>query len=609
MYKILIVEDTLSIREEITDILLMQGYLVFQAKNGKIGFEIALKENPDLIISDILMPVLNGFKMFDKLQKDKRTINIPLIFLSAKAEKEDIRIGMNLGAEDYLTKPVSIDELLKVVKNKLQKQQLIKDNIAGLVEENEYSLREMGRMAKLGYWKHDKQTDTIFWSEAVHQIYATDPKKGAPELGVILDFFTEKSRKRLIEATVILATNGVPYDIELEMINFKKEKRWIRNIGESVYNDENEIIGRRGVSQDITEQKLIRDKVQKAEDLYRVLTDNSNDLICLQEPDSTFKYISPSIKTLLGYEPSEFLGKQVFSIVHKDDLHSLKVAMKKKMFTAIGMDAFSFRVRHKEGHFVWLEFLTSPVYKEKEINYFVTSARDITQWVLAKQKIQKNQTSLQRLTTEITLIEENQKKEIAENIHDHLSQSLVISKMRINVLKKNPQLKGFDEDLKFIETHISNALENSRKITNELSPRVLYQLGIIDALHWLLEQVEVTHNIKYKWNSNVTSVELSDIKSILLYRSIQEVLMNVIKYAKASLITVDFDKNNLGIDILITDNGVGFDTSVLNNQNHSGSGFGLFAAQERIQNIQGKFTIASEINTGTTVKIFIPLAI
>jgi DNA-binding response OmpR family regulator len=118
MYKILIVEDTFAIREEVCDILIMEGYEVLEAENGKIGFEMALKENPNLIISDILMPKINGFEMFKKLQKEPKTTSIPLIFLSAKGEKEDIRAGMNLGAEDYLTKPINVNDLLNAVENK-----------------------------------------------------------------------------------------------------------------------------------------------------------------------------------------------------------------------------------------------------------------------------------------------------------------------------------------------------------------------------------------------------------------------------------------------------------------------------------------------------------
>jgi DNA-binding response OmpR family regulator len=122
MHKILIVEDTMAVREEVYDILMMEGYSVFQAKDGLDGYEMALKENPDLIISDILMPVLNGFEMFEKLQNDYKTMSIPLIFLSAKGEKEDVRIGMNLGAEDYLTKPINVNDLVNAAENKIKKK-------------------------------------------------------------------------------------------------------------------------------------------------------------------------------------------------------------------------------------------------------------------------------------------------------------------------------------------------------------------------------------------------------------------------------------------------------------------------------------------------------
>jgi DNA-binding response OmpR family regulator len=127
--KILIVEDTLAVREEVHDILLMEGYTVFEAKDGIEGYDMALKVDPDLIISDILMPELNGFEMFKKLQKDKRTMSIPLIFLSAKGEKEDIRIGMNLGAEDYLTKPINVNDLVNAAKTKIKKKLIVEQRI------------------------------------------------------------------------------------------------------------------------------------------------------------------------------------------------------------------------------------------------------------------------------------------------------------------------------------------------------------------------------------------------------------------------------------------------------------------------------------------------
>lgn len=495
----------------------------------------------------------------------------------------------------------------RIVAVSIQSIQSIKD-AESAKKESLHKLDEAQKLAHVGSWFVNTVTQVTEWSDETFDIWGFDRKKGVPDFESLSNRVGTDDQELFISNFEKAFNLGIPFDIEYRVYLPNDQQKILRTICKPEFGNNGEVVGLVGTTQDITLQKQAMDKIEKAEEMYRILTDHSNDLICLQEPDSTFKYISPSIKNLLGYEQSDFLGKTVFSIVHKDDISSLKKAMKKKVFSGEVIEAYTFRIRHKEGRFVWLEFLSSPVYVAHKISYFVTSARDVTQWMLAKQDIQEYQTSLQKLTTEITLIEEKQKKEIASNIHDHLSQSLVISKMKINELKKNPQLKLIDEDLQFIEMHISEALENSRKITYELSPPVLYQLGIIDALNWLLDDVEATHRIACLVNSNVINIELSDIKAILLYRSIQEVITNIVKYANASLITLNIDKNNLGVDILITDNGVGFDTSILKNiSNHSGSGFGLFTVQERIRNIQGEFTIASEINIGTSVKIFVPL--
>ena len=117
--KILIVEDSLSIREEILNILTLEGYLIFEAENGKMGLEIALKESLDLIISDVLMPEMDGFEMFKRLKKNKKTKTIPVIFLSVKVEKEDVKFKKRLGASDYLTKPITVNALMEAVKNNI----------------------------------------------------------------------------------------------------------------------------------------------------------------------------------------------------------------------------------------------------------------------------------------------------------------------------------------------------------------------------------------------------------------------------------------------------------------------------------------------------------
>jgi DNA-binding NarL/FixJ family response regulator len=109
----------------------MEGFEVATAANGRIGVELANKEKPDLILCDVMMPELDGYGVLEELRGDDATIGIPFIFLTAKGEKPDVRHGMNLGADDYLTKPCAVDDLLAAINARLaRKQQHNKDALS-----------------------------------------------------------------------------------------------------------------------------------------------------------------------------------------------------------------------------------------------------------------------------------------------------------------------------------------------------------------------------------------------------------------------------------------------------------------------------------------------
>jgi CRP-like cAMP-binding protein/AmiR/NasT family two-component response regulator len=126
MKKILIIEDNEDIRENLAEILELAGYEAHTAENGKEGVEKAEKVLPDLILCDVMMPVLDGFGTLSILNKKPQTADIPFIFLTAKSEKADFRYGMNLGADDYITKPFESNELLSVVEMRLKKSEKLK---------------------------------------------------------------------------------------------------------------------------------------------------------------------------------------------------------------------------------------------------------------------------------------------------------------------------------------------------------------------------------------------------------------------------------------------------------------------------------------------------
>ncbi|NWF49254.1 MAG: hybrid sensor histidine kinase/response regulator [Ignavibacteriaceae bacterium] len=134
MEKILVIEDEKLIREGIAEILELEGFEVLQASNGKEGLEMTRTHFPDLIVCDVKMPVIDGHLTLQALRKDPETAKIPFIFLSALVSNNDIRTGMNLGADDYIPKPFEPNELIRAVKTRLFRSKELKDRMEGLKE-------------------------------------------------------------------------------------------------------------------------------------------------------------------------------------------------------------------------------------------------------------------------------------------------------------------------------------------------------------------------------------------------------------------------------------------------------------------------------------------
>ncbi|HEX6848087.1 MAG TPA: response regulator [Chitinophagaceae bacterium] len=135
MKSVLVIEDNKDIRENTAEILDLAGYKTFTAENGKKGVDIALKEHPDVIVCDIMMPELDGYGVLHLIRKNEKTQTTPFIFLTAKTERSDFRKGMEMGADDYVTKPFEDIEILNAIEIRLKKAEIL---------ENKYPASQQG---------------------------------------------------------------------------------------------------------------------------------------------------------------------------------------------------------------------------------------------------------------------------------------------------------------------------------------------------------------------------------------------------------------------------------------------------------------------------------
>ena len=178
MKKILLIEDNKDVRENTKDILELANYQVLAAENGRIGVDLAKRFGPDLVLCDIMMPELDGYGVLEALGKSSTTSGIPLIFLTAKTDRSEVRLGMNLGADVYLTKPFEEKELLDAVASRLRKSDFLKAEIAKnmegihkfLDEASQYS--DLKNLSKNYTLKDYSKKDIIYWEgDNAHSLY------------------------------------------------------------------------------------------------------------------------------------------------------------------------------------------------------------------------------------------------------------------------------------------------------------------------------------------------------------------------------------------------------------------------------------------------------
>ncbi|HKL66603.1 MAG TPA: PAS domain S-box protein, partial [Bacteroidales bacterium] len=340
----------------------------------------------------------------------------------------------------------------------------------------------------------------------------------------------------------------------------------------------------------VFDQNLMISTVIDVTDLHKTAEDknmifnHSIDMICIVGFDGYLLTVNPAWEKTLGWTESELLSKPYSDFVHPDDKDDT-LSASEMINKGNPLIAFINRYRTKNGNYRYLSWNIFPRVEEKRS---FAIARDITDAIAKEKEIEAQRNDLQDLTTELTLLEERQRKEIASNIHDTLSQSLVISRMKINGLLKGDMAGDKKEVLSKILQYVDDALENSRDITYNLSPPVLYELGLKDAIRWLVDKTETEHGLKIETSLEEKGLDIKEDKLILVFRTVQEIFYNVIKHSGASEMQVKMNSDNKELSIAISDNGCGFDTSKLKKVSFSSAGFGLFTVIQRIENIGGE---------------------
>ncbi|MBA7663509.1 Oxygen sensor histidine kinase NreB [subsurface metagenome] len=215
---------------------------------------------------------------------------------------------------------------------------------------------------------------------------------------------------------------------------------------------------------------------------------------------------------------------------------------------------------------------------------------------------------LKSLASQLTLAEERERRRIATELHDRISQSLVISKMNLEALRKSRHGQEFGRTLDEICNSLGQTIADTRTLTFDLSSPILYELGFeVAVAEWLTEQIRDKHGIATQFEDDGRPKPLDDDIRVLLFRDVRELLINVVRHARADKVKVSIRKFDEQICVSVEDDGVGFDPAETASTVTKRAEFGLFSIRQRLEELGGHLEIESEPGRGCKVTMTAPL--
>jgi len=363
---------------------------------------------------------------------------------------------------------------------------------------------------------------------------------------------------------------------------------------------------------DITERKQAEEEIMQIKESYDRLTDNADEAIFTVEAEGGHViYTNSAAERIFGYSKAEWAEDPSLALkmIHPDYAEKQREYIKEINTTKKTIKNAVLGWIAKDGREVIMEYSVIPIIdKSGKVIYFESIGRDITERKKAEQKLLEDQVKLKSLTSQLTLAEERERRRIATELHDRIGQSLVISKMNLEALRKSEYGKKTNETLDEICNSLGRAIADTRTLTFDLSSPILHQLGFETAVaEWLTEQIEDKHGIATQFEDDGRPKPLDDDIRVLLFRDVRELFINVVKHAHAHKVKVAIRKVGKKIQVSVEDDGVGFDPAEAASTAAKRAEFGLFSIRQRLEELGGHLEIESEPGRGCKVTMTAPL--
>jgi len=590
---ILIVNDNPDHLDLMGVLLNKAGYRTLTAGGGRAGVELALSQHPDLIISDVNMPGLDGIALCRRLRGEPATRLTPIMLVSAeRVGSANAAAGLRAGADDYLEAPYDPVRLIAKAARLLERKQ---GEEALRVSEARY--RVLFENNPLSMWVYDSETLRFLdVNEATVRHYGYSRAE-----------FLRMTVKEILPPGEPAALLGVPGG-EDPGANKSGIRRHRKKDG-TVFDAEtvsHEILfagkpARLVLSTNATERRLAEAAIR----FQAHLLDRVEQAVIATDLDGTIIYWNGFAEKLYGHSAAQAIGRNTLDLTPAETSRAQAEAIWSKLKAGQSWSG-ELVVRRRDGTTFPALVTDSPIYDDEGgLIGVVAVSVDITGRKREEEQLAKSNEQLRALSVRLQTAREEESIRIAREIHDELGGALTGLKMDLSWIGKRlseQSRRAVQQKLLSTLELIDDTVHKVRNISTELRPAVLDDLGLAAAIEWQAREFQRRTEIECRILSLWEDGTLGPEKSTALFRIFQEILTNVIRHSGASRVEVSMEESDGSLVLKVSDNGRGIKESEV----AEAKSLGLLGMRERAVVFGGRVEVVGEEGRGTAVTVRIP---
>jgi len=362
--------------------------------------------------------------------------------------------------------------------------------------------------------------------------------------------------------------------------------------------------------QDLTEPKQGEEEIRESRDrLSTIITGADVGTWDWNVPAGTVD-VNDRFCTMLGYEPGAFGtdAQRFFDSLHPDDLEKVNRFVAAHFAGESEFYRCDFRLRTADGSYKWIHDagrLIERDHKGRPLR-MVGIHMDITERKSYEDTFRAHREALRNLAAEISLTQEKERRQIADDLHDHIGQNLVLAKMKMGELNALLPVE-YSASIEQVRSLLDQSLQDTRSLIRDLCPQVLYELGLEAAMDWLVEQTQAKYGLRCVADLSPLRKPLREDRRVVLFQAARELLINVAKHARATRVKITLEEDEAWVKIRVADDGCGFEPSLITFPESTERGFGLFSIRERVALLGGELRIDSAPGQGARVTVMVPV--